>query len=127
MDRERAITLVGYLVAGTTGWNDDTVMIYTAEIEKLSQPNVAMIAVREVVRTWSEARRPPIAVILDEYRRQLARAQPAPQLTAAPPAPFRRGVEIAREAYKAERERLGKPVNLQRFDGWIAGIARPTR
>jgi hypothetical protein len=127
MDRERAITIVGYLVAGTTGWNDDTVMVYTAEIEKLTQPEVALSAVKQIVRSWSEARRPPISVVLDEYRRQLARAQPAPQLKAAPPAPLRRGIETAREAYRAEREKMGKPANTARFDAWISGIGRATR
>ena len=124
MDRERAIACVGYLVAGTTGWNDDTVMVYTAEIEKLTQPEVALSAVKQVVRSWSEARRPPISVILNEYRRQLASVQPAPELRAAPPAPLRRGIETAREAYRAERERMGKPVNMARFDKWITGIGR---
>ncbi len=127
MERDKAIALVGYLVAATTGWNDDSVLVYTAEIEKLSRPDVAKVAVQHLATTWSEARRPPIAEVLDVYRRELARVQESPrEIGPGKPAEFVRGVEIARRAYEGERRRLGKPINSKMFDRWVATIA-PTR
>lgn len=123
MDREQAIALVGYLVASTTGWNDDSVLVYTAELEKLSDYNAAEIAVQRIATTWSEARRPPISEVLDIYRRELARTQSLRrQVTARRATTFERGVEIARAAYESERNRLGKPVHLDKFDSWISRL-----
>jgi len=127
MDRDRAIALVGYLVASTTGWNDDSVLVYTAEIEKLSRPDVAATAIQRLATTWSEARRPPIAEVLDAYRRELSRSQPAQrEIGPSKPTEFARGLQIAREAYEAERRRLGLPIRTDRFDRWMASIA-PSR
>jgi hypothetical protein len=124
MDRDRAIALVGYLVASTTGWNDDSVLVYAAEIEKLSRPDIAATAVQRVATTWTEARRPPIAVILDAYRVELAKVggEPSRQLTRGQPCSLVDGVRIAREAYEAERRRLGLPVNMAAFDRWMVSF-----
>ena len=61
MDRDRAIALVGYLVASTTGWNDDSVLVYAAEVEKLSRPDVAATAIQTLARNWTrlDVRRSP--------------------------------------------------------------------
>jgi len=124
MDRDRAIALVGYLVASTTGWNDDSVLVYAAEVEKLSRPDVAATAIQTLARNWTEARRPPIAEVLDAYRRELSRSQPAPrEIGPGKTVEFVRGVEIARQAYEAERRRLGLPIKSDRFDRWVASIA----
>jgi len=123
MDRDRAIALVGYLVASTTGWNDDSVLVYAREIEKLSNAEVAATAIQRLATSWTEARRPPVAEVLNVYRRELARVQSAPaQIGPGKAIPPGRGIEIAREAYEAERRRLGKPVNMKRFDRMIAAM-----
>lgn len=123
MDRDRAIALVGYLVASTTGWNDDSVLVYAREVEKLSNVEVASTAIQRLATTWKEARRPPIAEVLEAYRRELSRVQSAPrQIGPGQPVTPDRGVRIAREAYEAERRRLGLPANTERFDRWMASI-----
>lgn len=123
MTRDRAIALVGYLVASTTGWNDDSVLVYAREVEKLSNDEVAAKAIQRLATSWTEARRPPIAEVLNAYRAELARAQPAPrELRSSPPVTPERGIRIAREAYQQERRRLGLPANTERFDRWMASI-----
>jgi hypothetical protein len=122
MDRDRAIALVGYLVAATTGWNDDSVLVYAAEVEKLRRDDIAATAIQKLARSWSEARRPPIAAVLDAYRKELSHAQPSPELEPGRICPLERGIQIARAAYEGERRMMGKPANLERFDRIIAGI-----
>lgn len=120
MDREQSIALVGYLVASTTGWNDDSVLVYAAEVEKLADYDVAATAIRRLATTWSEARRPPIAEVLDCYRKELSRAHSGrTQIGPGRAITFERGVEIARAAYESERKRLGLPVHLDKFDSWV--------
>lgn len=124
MTRDRAIALVGYLVASTTGWNDDSVLVYAREVEKLADEEAAAAAIQRLATTWTEARRPPVAEILNVYRRELARRQDGTrQIGPTPPTQLERGIEIARRAYEQERRRLGKPVNSARFDRWVAAIA----
>lgn len=124
MERDRAIALVGYLVASTTGWNDDSVLVYAAEVEKLNRPDVAADAIQRIAQTWSEARRPPIAVILDAYRVELAKrgGEPARELPRERPCSLVDGIRIAREAYESERRRLGLPINMANFDRWLVSF-----
>jgi len=127
MDRERAIALVGYLVAATTGWNDDSVLVYTAEIEKLSNYVAAGRAVRTIASTWTEARRPPIAEVLNAYRRELSRSHSAPkEINPGRPLELSQGIAVARRGYEQERRLLGKPVRMEKFDAWIDRIGGAT-
>lgn len=122
MDRERAIALVGYLVAATTGWNDDSVLVYTAEVEKMRRADIAASAIQKLARGWSEARRPPISAVLDAYRRELSHSQPSPEITQGRILPLEEGIEVARNAYEAERRRLGLKPKFDRFDRWAATL-----
>jgi len=125
MDREHATMIVGYLVGGTTGWNDEAVLVYVDEFAKVTDAAALETAVRRVVRTWSEARRPPIATILDAYRVELSARQPA---RAALPSngrviPPSEGIPLARAAYDQECRRLGRTPDFDRFDRIINRIA----
>jgi hypothetical protein len=70
---------------------------------------------------WTEARRPPIAVILDEYARQVKRAemQRRPNELAAKYPSFAEGIEIAWEAYCGEVRRLGREPDRRKFEKWL--------
>lgn len=126
MDREQATMAVGYLCAGTTGWNDEAVLVYVAEFEKLRDVEALQAAVNHIVSTWREARRPPVATVLDAYRSEMSRRQTVPSLSAGrhrvvPPS---EGVEIARRAYAEECRRLGREPNFDRFDRIVGSVAR---
>lgn len=126
MTPDQATMIVGVLVAGTTGWNDDTVLVYIDEIKQHSDADAMATAARTVVRTWSEARRPPISVILDAYRSELSRRQPARSaLTGGgsrivPPS---EGIPLARAAYESECRRLGRDPDFDRFDRIIQRLS----
>ena len=121
MTSDEAAMMVGVLVAGTTGWNDDTVMVYIDEMKQHRDTDAMANAVRHIVRTWSEARRPPISVILDAYRSELAKRQLARTAIGSTgrrisPA---EGARLARDAYQRECERLGRKPDVTKFDKFI--------
>lgn len=118
MTSDQAAMLVGFLVAGTTGWNDDSVVVYIDEIQKHNDYEAMGAAVRNVVRTWTEARRPPISTVLDAYRSELSRRQvPRAAITGGGRlVPVADGIEIARKAYEQECQRLGRKPDLAKFD-----------
>ena len=123
MDKERATMLVGYLVGATTGWNDEAVIVYIDEISKHTDPQAMETALRQIVRTWKEARRPPVAVILDAYRAELSRKHSAKAL---PPSnsrfvPVPEGIRIAQQAYEAEVRKRGREPHPGRVSRWLKG------
>ncbi|MGA1037179.1 MAG: hypothetical protein ACO3VQ_05140 [Ilumatobacteraceae bacterium] len=121
MDKEQATMLVGYLVGATTGWNDEAVVIYVDELMRHNEYSAMETAVRNIAVTWREPRRPPIAVILDAYRSELAKRQSA----ALPPArngqrvSVREGLQIAQKAYEGEMRRRGKEPDPKRVAKWF--------
>lgn len=125
MGDEKAARIIGLLVGGTTGWTDDAVLAYVTEIRTHSDPDAMLAAVRQIMRTWTEARRPPLALILEGYRSELARRQPPPERTISgrrvPPS---EGIEIARRAYEAECRREGREPNHRLFDRLATSIGR---
>jgi hypothetical protein len=125
MTPDQATMIVGVLVAGTTGWNDDTVLVYVDEIKQHGDYEAMATATRHVVRTWSEARRPPISVVLDAYRAELSRRQPPrPALSSSTRTiTAREGIVLARDAYESECRRLGRTPDLARFNRIIERIA----
>lgn len=125
MNREDATMAIGYLVGATTGWNDEAVLIYINEAEMLKDTEALNTAVRNVVRTWSEARRPPMSVVLDAYRSELSRkVQSAPALASGSRrVTFEEGVEIARAAYEAECRRAGRQPNDRLFNRITARLS----
>jgi hypothetical protein len=70
---------------------------------------------------WTEARRPPIAVVLDEYTRQVKRAemQRRPNELASKYPSFAEGIEIAWDAYCAEVRRQGREPDRRKFEKWL--------
>jgi hypothetical protein len=109
---------IGYLVGATTGWNDEAVVIYINEVESLTDPDALNVAVRHVVKTWSEARRPPVSILLDAYRMELARkttSTPALATGRQRVVPFAEGIDICRRAYEDECRRLGRQPNDKLF------------
>ena len=118
MNREDATMAIGYLVGATTGWNDEAVLIYINEAETLNDVDALNSAIRNVVRTWSEARRPPMSVVLDAYRSELSRrVSERPALkSGGRKVTFEEGVEIARKAYEQECQRLSRKPDLAKFD-----------
>ena len=107
---------VGYLVGGTTGWNDEAVLVYVNELETLSDSHALNSAIKKLVTTWTEARRPPIATVLEAYRSELAQKQTAPKQIEPNRrvVPFAEGVQIAQRAYEQECARLGRVPDTKR-------------
>lgn len=122
MNREHATIIVGHLVAATTGWNDEAVVAYVAEVERLDHVDAAGEAVQQLIRTWTETRRPPIAVLLNHYRQVLARreSQHALERGHGRVVSMREGIEIARAAYERECRAHGRKPDSGKFDRWLA-------
>jgi hypothetical protein len=126
MNREDATMAVGYLVGATTGWNDEAVIVYINEIEQLSDVEALNSAIRHLVSTWTEARRPPVATILDAYRSELSKRnsrRPSIESPRHRVVPVHEGIEIARRAYEDECRRQGREPNIKHFDK-VVGITR---
>jgi hypothetical protein len=116
VNKEQATMAVGYLVGGTTGWNDEAVIVYVNELEMLADSDALNTAIKKLVTTWTEARRPPIATVLDAYRNELSRKQTASRQIEPNRrvVPFSEGVQIAQRAYEQECVRLGRTPDLKR-------------
>lgn len=127
MRDDEAVQILGLLVGVTTGWNDEAVVAYAAEIRQQSDPAAMLVAVQHIARTWTEARRPPLGTILEQYRTELSRRQPAPvrEIGGRRVSPAE-GIEIARRAYEDECRLLGKAPRFDLFDR-IAGTIGGTR
>lgn len=124
MTPEQAIQLVGYLAGGTTGWNDEAVEIYVHEFVGMSDVAAATEACQRIVKTWDEARRPPIGAVLSAYRTAKQRLDSmrnelprAPERGVNP----RDGWEIARQAYRAERVARGRDPDVA-MESWLKGF-----
>jgi hypothetical protein len=85
MTHDHAQQILGILVGGTGGWNsasDETLAIYAEQISTLEHFDIAAQAVYEIIGTWTDARRPPVAVVYAAYRSEARReAMTTPQLT----------------------------------------------
>ena len=126
MNQDHATMIVGHLVAATTGWNDEAVVAYVAEIERLDHVDAAGEAAQQLIRSWTETRRPPIAVLLNHYRQVLARRESSRALERGRPrvVPLREGIEIARAAYEQECRLHGRTPDPGKFDRWLAAATR---
>lgn len=128
MKREHATIIVGHLVAATTGWTDEAVVAYVAEIERLEHVEIAGEAAQETIRTWTETRRPPIAVVLNNYRQRLARRElPALNRANSRHVPLVEGIEIARAAYERECRLHGRKPDSGKFDRWLRAVTQQQR
>lgn len=125
MNRDQAERCVGFLIGRTTGWTDDSVAAYVDDLTELTDPEVAAWACRFIARTWSEARRPPLGLILDTYRSEMGRRDLyRPAIVEGGIIEPLVGVEVARQAYAAECRHQGRPANMAIFDAWMAAFTR---
>ena len=70
MTHSEAEQLLGLLAGATSGWAnapDDTFRTYTRQLTTLSDPALALEAVEHIIATWTEPRRPPVAVVFGAY------------------------------------------------------------
>lgn len=124
MNRHDAEHILGTLVGGTAGWSnatDETFQLYTRHIEQLDDPTIARHAVDQIVATWDEQRRPPIAHVRTTYREH-ARRQALEQPTIRPyieQIAVPEGRKIAARAYTAECERHGRQPNMLLLDAML--------
>jgi hypothetical protein len=115
---------VGYLVAMTTGWADETVELYCYELTELQEPEIAYAAVRAICATENDTFRPSIGRIRSEYdaiarRRsdELQARRPALPTSKQLVSPAE-GYRIAWTAYVAECNEQGREPNKEVFSSW---------
>ena len=128
MTEAEVMEAIGVLTGTTTGWTDEAVLNYCRDLSDLDDRDVLMAVVTGLVRTWGEARRPPLSEIRAAYGRELDRKRQRERVMALPSyrdcvAP-ERGVGIAREAYAGECRRLGREPRFDYFDNIMAGLMR---
>jgi hypothetical protein len=117
-----AARLVTILAATGHGWTDVHVETYAHEMAReMDDAAAAEVAVRRIVREWTKTARPPIGVIVAEYRREVERRNleragigPAPAKV-----PYDDGIAIARQAYADERIRRGRRPDYEAFERWV--------
>jgi len=104
-----------------TGFNDESIAAYVEELKTLSDYNILVKACKSVSNSWTEARRPPIAVILAAYNREVARVQSEsmPRGIGQRYPTFAEGIEIAWQAYCAEVRRQGREPDRRKFEKWL--------
>ena len=112
MNESDAISALAHLVAGTTGWNDESVDLYVDEMAAMADPEALDLACRDVVRTWTEARRPPLRTVIEAYRIAVNRKSDR-QLTRAPHVGISigEGLKIARARYEQYHSERGTTPN----------------
>jgi len=121
VETEQVIPILGRLIGGTTGWDDQASEIYLSKFMQLVDLAALDRAVDAILRMWTEARRPPLAVVLDEYTRQVKRAemQRRPNALSERYPSFAEGVEIAWNAYCKEVRGLGREPDRRKFEKWL--------
>ena len=131
MTHREAEIILGLLIGGTGGWNtatDETLMIYTEQISTLHDPHIAKRAVEQIIRTWTEARRPPIAEVFAAYRneqRREAMATPAIEGTPSRIVTIAEGRQIAARAYAAECRRRNPDTDVHIQSGFRSNEPNP--
>lgn len=117
-----AIKIVGDLVVSTTGWSDPAV---DGLIDRMTRewpdPALAVLAVEDVIHSWTKQSRPTWAVLDQAYRSQVRRREmETPRIESRPtrlcgPAD---GFPIAYRAYCGEVEAQGRePKSFADFRG----------
>jgi hypothetical protein len=62
------------LFKGTPGWDDpETVAYYVEDLSRLADSDCLRRACAELTRSWTQNRRPPLAVVIDAYQAELRR------------------------------------------------------
>lgn len=118
---------MGYLAGLTSGWSDDSIALYAAEIEQLDDYEVGLGAAQQLMRSWKESWRPPLATFLEAYRaehRRVLNSVGQPQLGGRQNVmPVLEGLKVAWDAYNAECVRQGREPNKPIFNSWARKVA----
>jgi hypothetical protein len=125
MQSSESLKIVGYLAGLSSGWNDDSVALYAAEIESLDDYDAALAAAQTVMRSWKDTRRPPIGVILDAYNAEKQRRDRDVTRFAIGRGvvmPVAEGLAVAWRAYVAECQMQGREPNRPMFAGWARSV-----
>lgn len=126
MDTERALYAVGLLVSGVPSedWTDDVVDRYVHEFSTQFRDADCLIrACEDVSRNWQWKSVPRLRDVHDAYKAAVMRrelSQPMGELPSGEkPCDWRKGLEIAREEYRKERERQGLGVDEDAVVRWL--------
>lgn len=127
MNTHQADIIMSTIIAGTSGWqsaSDETVELYVAAVRKWVDWEAAQAAATRVVETWAEARRPPIATLLDVYRDEMRKRAMSNvrQLPGPRTVEFAEGRRIAGEAYLRQCQQDGREPNWEFFETFTAGV-----
>lgn len=131
MTHREAEIILGTLVGGTGGWNsasDETLTIYTEQISTLHDFDIAMRAVEQIIRTWTEPRRPPVAHLFDQYRVEQRRQIMDTPAISGPPSRIvsvTEGRQIAARAYAAECRRRDPDTDVHIRSGFRSNEPNP--
>lgn len=122
MNADAAMHCLAYVVGLTEGWSDAMVATYQEEFELYSDPEALMEALRDVIRARHDRFVPPLGDINDAYRdilrrRALERGLPKAE---EPTIGWREGLEIAKRAYRVERNRLGLEIHEGMVESYLA-------
>jgi len=115
----QAMEAVGHLTSLTTGWPDEAVMAYATQLMEVDDARALRIACERIARTWTEARRPPLALIFQAYNAEVARSTPETRQIGSRVVPFAQGIEIAWEAYCREVRSQGREPDRRKFEKWL--------
>ena len=121
MTRDEALRCIGLLVGGTTGWNPESYEIYVDRCVRLTSVPVLLRAVEQILEVWKDARRPPLALVLETYQACLPRTLGLP-MGENKVCDMERGLQIMWENYEAECRRLGKEPDTAYHDRWQRAI-----
>lgn len=125
MQQTEALKIVGYLAGLSTGWTDDSIAIYAAEIECLDDFDAALAAAQTVMRNWKDTRKPPIAMVLDAYRAERTRREQDTRrfaLGRAQTVSVEEGLVFAWRGYVEECRSQGREPNRAMFAGWAKRV-----
>jgi hypothetical protein len=125
MQQTDALRIVGYLAGLSSGWSDDSIALYAAEIECLDDYDAGLHAAQTVMRSWKDTRRPPVALILDAYQAEKQRRDREVNRFAIGRGvvmPVDEGLAVAWRAYVAECQMQGREPNRPMFAGWARSV-----
>jgi hypothetical protein len=125
MQSSESLKIVGYLAGLSSGWSDDSVALYAAEIEMLDDYDAGLHAAQTVMRSWKDTRRPPVALVLDAYNTEKQRRDREVNRFAIGRGvvmPLAEGLAVAWRAYAAECAQQGREPNRQMFAGWAKRV-----
>lgn len=68
MTEDTAVRMMSRLVVCTNGWDNDSVDVWVAQLQKLHDETAAVRAVEALIDTWADRIRPPWGRLMEHYR-----------------------------------------------------------